>query len=67
VYGHVVANGSKNFEVKTTTLTHTCFVTSRAQYGKQATAKVIAEVLRGKYSNGAAGPQAMDVPDIVLC
>ena len=66
VYGHVVANGSKNFEVRTATLTHTCSVTSRAQYGKQATAKVIAEVLKGKYSNGAGGPRAMDVPDIVL-
>ena len=66
VYGHVVANGSKNFEVRTATLTHTCSVTSRAQYGKQATAKVIAEVLKGKYSNGAAEPRAMDVPDIVL-
>ncbi|KAG7635994.1 Zinc finger SWIM-type [Arabidopsis thaliana x Arabidopsis arenosa] len=66
VYGHIVANGSKNFEVQTTTLTHKCSVTSRAQYGKQATAKVIVQVLRGKYSNGAAGPHAMDVPDIVL-
>ncbi|KAG7640633.1 MULE transposase domain [Arabidopsis suecica] len=64
VYGHIVANGSKNFEVQTTTLTHKCSVTSRAQYGKQATAKVIVQVLRGKYSNGAAGPHAMDVPDI---
>ena len=66
VFGHVVAPGSVNFEVRKATLTHTCSVTARAQYGKQATAKVIAEVLRGKYSNGSGGPRTVEIPDIVL-
>ena len=57
---------SKNFEVRTLTLTHTCNIASRSQYQKQATSKLIAKVLEGKYANGMPGPRAVDIPDIVL-
>lgn len=66
VYAVSPGNESKNFKVRTMTLTHTCTIASRAQYGKQASAKVIARVLKGKYANGMPGPRAVDIPDIVL-
>ncbi|XP_010513253.1 PREDICTED: uncharacterized protein LOC104789219 [Camelina sativa] len=36
------------------------------RYEKQASAKVIAEVLKAKYANGLPGPRAVDIPAIVL-
>lgn len=66
VYGHTPGGTSKSMEVRTATLTHTCDVTTRAEYGKKASCKVIAEVLKSKYANGRLGPRAIDVPDIVL-
>ena len=66
VYAVSAGKESKNFEVRTLTLTHTCTIASRAHYGKQATSKVIAKVLEGKYANGMPGPRAVDIRDIVL-
>ncbi|CAL9243198.1 unnamed protein product, partial [Arabidopsis halleri] len=66
VFAHVVSPFSENFEIRTCTLTHTCSITARSQYGKQASAKVIAEVLKDRYANGLPGPRAVDIPDIVL-
>lgn len=45
VYAVSAGHESKNFEVRTLTLTHTCNIASRSQYGKLATSKVIAKVL----------------------
>ena len=66
VYAVSAGKESKNFKVRTLTLTHTCTIASRAHYGKQATSKVIAKVLEGKYANGMPGPRAVDIRDIVL-
>ncbi|XP_020876702.1 uncharacterized protein LOC110227283 isoform X2 [Arabidopsis lyrata subsp. lyrata] len=66
VFARVVSPFSENFEIRTCTLTHTCSITARSQYGKQASAKVIAEVLKDRYANGLPGPRAVDIPDIVL-
>ena len=66
VYAVSAGRESKNFKVRTLTLTHTCTIASRAHYGKQATSKVIAKVLEGKYANGMPGPRAVDIRDIVL-
>ncbi|XP_010445880.1 PREDICTED: uncharacterized protein LOC104728617 [Camelina sativa] len=66
VFGHVVSRNSKNFEVRTATLTHTCTIATRAKYSKLASAKVIGSVLERKYANGLRGPRAIDIPDIVL-
>lgn len=66
VFGHVVSANSKNFEVRTATLTHTCTIVTRAKYAKHASAKVIGSVLQRKYANGVRGPRAVDIPDIVL-
>ncbi|XP_010490427.1 PREDICTED: uncharacterized protein LOC104768200 [Camelina sativa] len=52
--------------VRTTTLTHTCDITTRSQYGKKTTCKVIAEVLKSKYANGKLGSRAVGIPNIVL-
>ncbi|KAL1206468.1 hypothetical protein V5N11_020831 [Cardamine amara subsp. amara] len=65
-YGLVVEGGSESIEIRTATLMHTCDVAMRSGYGKRDSAKVIAEVLRSKYSNGKEGPMAADVPAIVL-
>lgn len=66
VYAHVVAPHSKNMEIRTATLTHTFTIAARALYGKKASSKVIASVLRKKYANRMPGPRAIDIPDIVL-
>lgn len=66
VYGHTMGWNSETMEVRTATLTHTCDVTTRAEYGKKATCKVIAEVLKSKFANGKLGPRAVDIPDLVL-
>ena len=66
VFAHRVSEFSDNFEIPTATLTHSCSILARSQYEKQASAKVIAEVLKGKYANGLPGPRAIDIPDIVL-
>ncbi|XP_010484912.2 PREDICTED: uncharacterized protein LOC104763202 [Camelina sativa] len=62
VFGHSVSK----FEIRLATLIHTCSIIVRSQYEKQASAKVIAEVLKGKYANGLPGPRAVDIPAIVL-
>ncbi|KAG7564838.1 Zinc finger SWIM-type [Arabidopsis suecica] len=66
VFGHRVSDNSKNFHVRTMTLTHSCTIAARSQYGKQASAKVIGSVLEKKFANGLRGPRAADIPDIVL-
>lgn len=66
VFGHVVSENSKNFEVRTATLTHTCTIMTRAKYAKHASAKVIGSVLQRKYANGVKGPRAVEISDIVL-
>ncbi|CAE5957616.1 unnamed protein product [Arabidopsis arenosa] len=66
VYGHTVGGTSETMQVKTAKLTHTCDVSTRAEYGKKASCKVIASVLQSKFSNGKLGPRAVDIPDIVL-
>lgn len=66
VFARRVSQYSENFEIRTATLTHTCSITARSQYGKLATSKVIGEVLKGRYANGLPGPRAVDIPDIVL-
>ncbi|KAG7542909.1 MULE transposase domain [Arabidopsis thaliana x Arabidopsis arenosa] len=66
VFAHRVSKYSENYAIRTATLTHSCSITARSQYEKQASAKVIAEVLKGKYANGLPGPRACDIPDIVL-
>lgn len=66
VFGHTVGLNSENIEVRTATLTHTCDISTRAEYRKKATCKVIAEVLKSKYANGKMGPRAADIPDLVL-
>lgn len=65
VYSHTADGDSENMVVRTETLTHTCSVETRSQYGKKASCKVIAEVLKSKYANGKLGPRAVDIPDIV--
>lgn len=55
VFGHVVSPHSD-----------TCSITSRSQYGKQASSKVIAEILKSRYVQGLPGSRAMDIPAIVL-
>ncbi|CAL9239313.1 unnamed protein product [Arabidopsis halleri] len=64
--GRIFRNKAENMEVRTATLTHTCDITSRGQYGKKASCKVIAEVLKSKYANRKLGPRAVDIPDIIL-
>ncbi|CAE6224290.1 unnamed protein product [Arabidopsis arenosa] len=66
VFGHRVSDNSTNFQVRTMTLTHSCTIAARSQYGKQASAKVIGSVLEKKFANGLRGPRAADIPDIVL-
>ncbi|KAG7572603.1 Zinc finger SWIM-type [Arabidopsis suecica] len=66
VYGLRSSPTSENMEMRTATLTHTCDITSRGQYVKKASCKVIAEVLISKYANGKLGPRAVDIPDIIL-
>ncbi|KAG7557021.1 Zinc finger SWIM-type [Arabidopsis suecica] len=66
VYGHRCGGNSQNMVVRTATLTHSCDIATRSQYGKKASCKVIAEVLKSKYSNSKVGPRAVDIPDIVL-
>lgn len=66
VYGHTAGGNSENMTVRTATLTHTCDISTRSQYGKKASCKVIAEVLKSKYANGKVGPRAVDIPDIGL-
>lgn len=66
VFAHRVSEFSENFEIHTATLTHSCSILARSQYEKQASAKMIAEVLKGKYANGLPGPRAVDIPDIIL-
>ncbi|CAE6074325.1 unnamed protein product [Arabidopsis arenosa] len=66
VYGHTMGWNSETMEVRTAILTHTCDVTTRAEYGKKVTCKVIAEVLKSKFANEKLGPRAVDIPDLVL-
>ncbi|KAL1198660.1 hypothetical protein V5N11_027563 [Cardamine amara subsp. amara] len=66
VYGHVVTQGSENIQIRTARLTHTCSVQTRSQFSQNATSKVVAQVLRSKYTNGKPGPRAVDIPAIVL-
>lgn len=66
VYGHIVADDSASIDIRTIRLTHTCNVQTRAEFGKKATTKVVAQVLRSKYSNGKTKARAAEIPAIVL-
>lgn len=65
MYAASVPN-SDYFKIRKTVLEHKCDIMSRSQYTKHVTEKVISELMKSKYVNGAPGPRACNLLDLVL-
>lgn len=57
---------SQNLEIIRVQLKHSCDVSYRSNYGKNATAPILANLMKGKFANGKKGPRACELPEMVL-
>ena len=65
VRAHQVVD-NEEYEVRKAKLDHMCKVETRSRFGKHATSKVVAALLRAKYVKAFCGPRARDLPDSLL-
>ncbi|KFK22158.1 hypothetical protein AALP_AAs43032U000300 [Arabis alpina] len=55
-----------NYEIRKVNLIHTCPLDIRNAYKEKVTSRIIASVIKHKYSNLANGPRPMDLQQLVL-
>jgi len=65
VRAHQVGD-SEEYEVRKAKLDHMCKVETRSRFGKHATSKVVAALLRAKYAKAFCGPRARDLLESLL-
>ncbi|CAB78013.1 putative transposon protein [Arabidopsis thaliana] len=61
-----IVKDSESFKITSYATTHTCNIDSRKNYNKHANYKLLGEVVRSRYSSTQGGPQAVDLPQLLL-
>ncbi|KAG7592786.1 Zinc finger PMZ-type [Arabidopsis thaliana x Arabidopsis arenosa] len=57
---------SENLEIRKVNLKHTCDVSYRSRFGRNASARILAKLMQSKFSNGKKGPRACELPEMIL-